>query len=108
MAASHTPFRVHCQRWRRQARSSGLPAGVSGDARKRVLNAKAPKARNNSPEENFESRAPAKQMPKRAAFLRVGSCQRSANRHTVSKQNKVTAKSVRTSGPKTMNVGVLT
>src|SRR5271157_2833326 len=107
MAASRTPFRVHCQRARRQARSSGLPCGISGSARKRALNANAPKARNNKPEENFESKAPARHSPKRAAFLRVGSCHRSANRHRVSKQNKVTAKSVRTKGPKTMKVGVL-
>src|SRR5271154_5007518 len=93
---------------RRQRRSSAFSRGWSASGLNRKLNANAAKLKNNSPDENFESRAPASTRPnftivpcegERHIF---GSCQ------TVSTQNNVTAMSVITSGPKERKAGMVT
>src|SRR6266404_1016006 len=95
-------------RSRRQARASGMPMGWPGTERQRVLKANATKAKNKMPAVNFERRAPARLRANSMAFFRLGLCHISANRHSVSKENSVTAMSVRTRGPKVRKAGVVT
>src|ERR1700677_4347500 len=93
---------------RRQRRSSAFSTGCPGSGLNRKLNANPANTKNNSPDENFESRAPASTKPN---FTTVpgdgerhifGSCQ------TASTQNNVTAMSVITSGPKERKAGMVT
>src|ERR1700688_1506288 len=102
------PLRVNRQRSRRHARNSSLGTGWPDTARQRVLRAEATKAKNKIIAVNFERSAAARRIEKRTAFLRLGFCHISANRHNVSKENSLTAKSVWTRGATAIKAGVLT
>src|SRR5712664_2889075 len=82
--------------------------GWPGTGRQRVLRANAAKAKSKMPPVNFERSAPAKHRPNSTAFFLLGFCHVSAKRHKVSKENRVTAMSVWTIGPKARKAGVLT
>src|SRR4029077_4502098 len=82
--------------------------GWLAKARQRVLRANTPKAKNKIPAVNLERSAPAKLRPNNTRFFRLGFCHVSAKRHKVSKENRVTAMSVWTIGPKARKAGVLT
>src|SRR6516225_6604454 len=100
MAAQKMPRRVSFQRSFRQLRASLLSPGCPGRGSQRVQREKATNTNKRIPAVNFERSAPAKLIANRNAFLFVGFCQRSANLQTVSNENKVTAMSVSTRGPK--------
>src|SRR6266568_1883667 len=107
-AAQRIPRRVARQRSLRQTRASGLAAGWPGTGPQRVLKANAAKTKSRMPAVNFESRAPERLKANQRVFFLLGSCHSSANLHTVSKENSVTARSVWTRGPKARKAGVLT
>src|SRR5713226_2041628 len=92
---------------RRQVRRAALSVGCSGAPRQRKLSAKATKTKNNSPEENFERKAPARTSPNLRRPRREGEHHIPGSCQTARTQNKVIAVSVITSGPNARNVGVL-
>ena len=93
---------------RRQRRSSAFSTGCSGSGLNRKLSATAANTKNNSPDENFESRAPASTRPNFTIVLGEGERHIFGSCQTVSTQNNVTAMSVITSGPKERNAGMVT
>src|SRR5260370_20867804 len=92
---------------RRQVRRAALSVGCSGAPRQRKLSAKATKTKNNSPEENFERKAPARTSPNLRRPRREGEHHIPGSCQTARTQNKVIAVSVITSGPNARNDGVL-
>src|SRR6185437_16097826 len=72
-----------------------------------MLRATAGNTKNNNPEENFESRAPAKVSPKSIKAARPGDCHSFGICHTVKSQNRAITISVITSGPNARNAGVV-
>src|SRR5579863_6531063 len=93
---------------RRQARRAELSMGCSGTPRQRKLKARAANTKNNIPEENFDRNAPARMSPYLTTVPREGECHICGSCQMASTQNKVTATSVMTSGPKARNAGMLT
>src|SRR6266851_2131791 len=83
---------------RRQVRRAALSVGCSGAPRQRKLSAKATKTKNNSPEENFERKAPARTSPNLRRPRREGEHHIPGSCQTARTQNKVIAVSVITSG----------
>lgn len=93
---------------RRQRFRAALSVGCSGSGRSRMLKATAGKTKKSSPEENFESNAPAKTSPNLTTSPPLGECHMAGNCQMVSSQNSVTTTSVITSGPKARNAGIVT
>src|SRR5579864_2000233 len=105
-AAQSVPLARLRQARQRQERRSAFSTGCSGNGRNRMLRATARNTKNKSPEENFESNAPANTNPNRATCARLGECHICGNCQTVSTKNSVTTMSVITSGPNAKKVGV--
>src|SRR5208282_3886817 len=82
--------------------------GCPGSGLNRKLSAKPTNAKNNSPDENFESKAPASTKPNSTTVPRVGERHMFGSCQTVSTQNSVTAMSVITSGPNAIKAGMVT
>src|SRR6266852_6302044 len=92
---------------RRQVRRAALSVGCSVTPRQRKLSAKTTKTKNNSPEENFERKAPARVSPNWRTVWREGERHISGSCQMARAQNKVAAISVTTSEPNARNVGML-
>src|SRR5215472_7593349 len=101
-------FQRQRPRSRRQRRRSSLSVGTSGRGSRRRLRRNARKLNSSRPEENFDSRAPAKKSPTLVIVRRLGKCHMEAKLQRVRSEKNVTAISVRTRGPKTRNAGVET
>src|ERR1700746_980323 len=106
-AAQSVPLARLIHPRRRQERSSRLLVGCSASGIRRRLSANAGKTKNNNPEENFESSAPAKAKPTLMTSPREGLRHMFGSCHTVSTQNNVTARSVMTNGPKARKAGIV-
>src|SRR5213078_3464661 len=108
MPASSVPFTRLQNLRRRHLRRSILSEGKSAVGRSLRLNMKARKQNNNSPDENFDSNAPANASPNFTTASRVGSRHMSARAHMASNEKSAIAISVSTRGPNVRNVGVVT
>src|SRR6185437_3510769 len=73
-----------------------------------MLRATAGKTKNNNPEENLESKAPAKVSPKIINAALPGCCHSLGSCQTVRTQKSAITISVITSGPNVRNAGVVT
>src|SRR5580692_11030905 len=92
---------------RRQLRSSVFSTGCSANGLSRKLRAKAINTKNKSPDENFESKAPANARPNFTILPWAGERHMFGICQTVRTQNKETTTSVTTSGPNAIKAGMV-
>src|SRR5215469_14229021 len=85
---------------------SGLEAGCSGTGHRRKLKITARNTNSSSPEENFDSKAPANANENLKMLPGDGECHMSASDQTVRTQNRVMSMSVITRGPNARNGGI--
>src|SRR5215471_6711659 len=90
----------------RHSLRSGFASGCSGTGHRRKLKITARNTNSSSPEENFDSKAPAKTNENLRMLPGEGECHISANNQTVRTQNRVMSMSVITSGPNARNGGI--
>src|SRR5208283_4476486 len=93
-AAQRVPSAILRHARRRQRRTSVFSTGCSVSGLNRILSAKPANVKNNSPDENFESKAPASARPNSTILPCVGERHIFGSCQTVSTQNSVTAMSV--------------